>query len=185
MDKNCLQIPVTEMTPEIMKRMEAEGLIIRLAPGRHDIEAPFGETCYKSLYEEENCFGPHKIIALTVNRPGFPGFGTHPGNEEFLLIGDNASKPMYILVARMQLEAYRDKLEKKSLTEDDFYLLKARYNDPEVSFFTMRKGIPHGEGIFDEAGRNPSFYVTESRDLPLDICGMGDYTVEPLTERLR
>ena len=44
----------------------------------------------------------------------------------------------------------------------------------------MKKEIPHGEGIFDKEGICPSFYVTESRHLSLDLCDMGDYEVEPV-----
>ena len=174
MEKKRLALPVREMTPELMKEMESQGLIIRLAPRRHDIEnAPEGETSWMSLYDGAEGYGPHKIIAITVNRMGFPGFGTHPDQEEFWLIGDNASIPMYILVARMKREEYEAKRDAGQLTEDDFYLLKAKYNDPEVSFFVMVSGVPHGEGILERGEKLPSFYVTESRDLPLDLCEVG------------
>ena len=179
MDAIKLRVPVREMTAEVMDTMEREGLIIRLCPNHHDIAAPAGETCFEDLYEGVEGYGPHRLIALTVNRMGFPGFGTHPDQEEFWLIGNNDAKPMYILVARMQLAEFEDKVRRQELKAEDFYLLKAKYNDPEVSFFVMKKGIPHGEGIFDAEGMNPSFYVTESRNLPLDVCGMGAYTVEP------
>ena len=180
MQKRTLKIPVREMTKEIMEAMEEEGLIVRLAPHHHDIETPCGSTGFEALYEGAEGYGPHKIIALTVNRENFPGFGTHPDQEEFWLIGDNAAKPMYILVARMELSAFQRKVREETLTADDFYLLRAKYNDPEVSFFVMKKGIPHGEGIFDTEGVCPSFYVTESRDLPLDLCDMGNYEIEPI-----
>ena len=180
MEKKQLRIPVREMTPQLMQQMEAEGLILRLTPDHDYIEdAPAGETSWKELYPGVDGYGPHKIIAITVNRPGFPGFGTHPDQEEFWLIGDNASVPMYILVARMPLEAFEKKRDAQALTEEDFYLLKARFNDPEVSFFIMMKGIPHGEGIFEGSGRLPSFYVTESRDLPLDLTDHGIYEFLP------
>lgn len=180
MQKRTLKIPVREMTKEIMEAMEEEGLIVRLAPHHHDIETPCGNTWFEALYEGAEGYGPHKIIALTVNRENFPGFGTHPDQEEFWLIGDNAAKLMYILVARMELSAFQKKVREETLTADDFYLLRAKYNDPEVSFFVMKKGIPHGEGIFDTEGVCPSFYVTESRDLPLDLCDMGNYEIEPI-----
>ncbi len=175
-----LRIPVREMTKELMTAMEEEGLIVRLAPHHHDIETPYGETWFEDLYEGAEGYGPHRLIALTVNRENFPGFGTHPDQEEFWLIGDNNAKPMYILVARMHLTAFQKKVQEQTLTADDFYLLKAKYNDPEVSFFVMKKEIPHGEGIFDKEGICPSFYVTESRHLSLDLCDMGDYEVEPV-----
>ena len=174
-----LKIPVTEMTKEVMTSMEQEGLIIRLAPHHHDIETPEGNTWFEDLYEGEEGYGPHRLIALTVNREGFPGFGTHPDQEEFWLVGDNAAKSMYILVARMPLAAFQEKVREETLTENDFYLLIAKYNDPEVSFFVMKKEIPHGEGVFDREGICPSFYVTESRRLPLDLCSMGNYEIVP------
>ena len=174
MERKTLTLPVREMTKELMEQLEEEGLIIRLAPGHHEIEnAPFGETSWKSLYDGLEGYGPHKIIAITVNRLGFPGFGTHPDQEEFLLIGDNSCDPMYILIARMQRSEFEKKRDAGMLTADDFYLLKAKYNDPEASFFIMRTGIPHGEGILEPAEKLPSFYVTESRDLPLDLCDPG------------
>ena len=172
--KKTLKLPVREMTQELMAAMEREGLIERLSPGHHEIaDAPEGETSWKALYEGVDGYGPHKIIAITVNRKGFPGFGTHPDQEEFFLIGSNDTIPMYILVARMPLAQYEERRDSGSLTEEDFYLLRAKFNDPEVSFFIMKKGIPHGEGILSDQGALPSFYVTESRDLPLDLCEIG------------
>ncbi len=173
-----LKVPVREMTKELMESMEEEGLIVRLAPHKHDIETPYGNTWFADLYEGREGYGPHRLIALTVNREGFPGFGTHPDQEEFWLIGDNEAKPMYILVARMPLAQFQEKVREETLEAEDFYLLKAKYNDPEVSFFVMKKEIPHGEGIFDRDGICPSFYVTESRYLPLDLCSMGKYEIE-------
>lgn len=170
----ALTLPVLEMTPERMEQLEAEGLITRLCPGRHELsDTPAGETLGASLYEGAEGYGPHKIIIVTVNRKGFPGFGTHPDQEEFWLVGPEDAIPMYILIARMQRDAFEQKARAGQLTADDFYLLRAKYNDPYVSFFIMKKGIPHGEGIFEGTGRLPSFYVTESRDLPLDLCEIG------------
>ena len=50
------------------------------APGGHDLAAQPGETLGDSIYETANRFGPHKLIAVTVNRAEFAAFGTHPGN---------------------------------------------------------------------------------------------------------
>lgn len=178
MEKIRLEIPVREMTPEVMETMEREGLITRLCPNRHDIETPPGNTWFQELYQGEEGFGPHKIIAITVNRENFPGFGTHPDMEEFWLIGNNESKTMYLLTARMQRREFEEKVKEKNLKPEDFYLLKCKFNDPQVSFFVMNKGIPHGEGLMGGEGPLPSFYVTESRDLPLDLCDWGDYVIE-------
>ena len=55
-------------------------------------------------------------------------------------------------------------------------MIECRYNDPETSFLVMLAGVRHGEAIVPAAG-NPSssFYVTESRDLPLDIIDLRKY----------
>ncbi len=56
-----------------------------------------------------------------------------------------------------------------------------RYNDPEVSFFTMLREVPHGEATAEVPGRPATFYVTEPRDMGTDLTPFGDYrlVVEP------
>lgn len=161
-----------EMTQDLMEELETQGLIIRLCPHHDDLDAKKGETLGRILYEPKEGYGPHKLITVTVNREGFPGFGTHPDKEEFWLIGDSDTNPMYILIARMRLDEFKRKLKQDALSAVDFILMKAKYNDPWVSFFVMNELVPHGEGILDLDKGMPSFYVTESRDLPLDIVDM-------------
>ena len=49
-------------------------------------------------------------------------------------------------------------------------MIERHYNDPKASFFVMLADVPHGEAMVPVAGKPvPSFYVTESRDLPLDV----------------
>lgn len=160
------------MTPQLMAELEAEGLIVRLCPHHDDLDAKKGETLGGLLYEPKEGFGPHKLITVTVNREGFAGFGTHPDKEEFWLIGDPDTNPMYIVIARMRLYELEGKIEQGTLNAGDFILMKATYNDPWVSFFIMNELVPHGEGIIDSNKGLPSFYVTESRDLPLDIVDL-------------
>ena len=164
------------MTCELMADLERRGLIIRLRPGGHDLAAQPGETLGESIYETADRYGPHKLIAVTVNRAEFAAFGTHPDNEEFLLIGNPDSQPMYLAVALCMREEFEDKVKTGRLTAADFVMIECRYNDPEASFFVMRAGVPHGEAIVPEAGKPPpSFYVTESRDLPLDTIDLRKY----------
>ena len=92
-DELALPVP---MTGELMADLERRGLIIRLRPGGHDLAAEPGETLGESIYETADRYGPHKLIAVTVNRAEFAAFGTHPGNEEFLLLGNPDSQPMYL-----------------------------------------------------------------------------------------
>ena len=68
-------------------------------PRGHDRAAQPGETLGESIYETADRYGPHKLIAVTVNHAEFAAFGTHPDNEEFPLIGNPDSQPICLAVA--------------------------------------------------------------------------------------
>ena len=170
-----IKIPPTEMTREVMMDLEARGLIIRLCPGHEDFDAPKGETTWQLMYEPKEGYGPHRLISIRVNREAFAGFGTHPDNEEFWCIGDPDTQPMYLAIALIDKETLENKIQTGTLEETDFVMLRVRYNDPKVSFFIMRAGVPHGEAIVDEGKKPAAFYVTENRDLPLELTDFGEY----------
>ena len=158
-------IPV-DMTPGVMQDLEDRGLIIRLAPNRHELSVEPGTARSESVYESSQAYGAHKLITVTVDRTSFSAFGTHPDNEEFLLIGDPATKPLYLAVSLCRRELLDRKIAAGEVSSSDFVCLRVKYNDPEVSFFTMLADVPHGEAAADVGGRPPSFYVTEP-------CSMG------------
>jgi hypothetical protein len=163
------------MTERVMAELEEKGLIIRLCPGHDDLDAPPGETVWKLLYEPKEGYGPHRLISVTVNREGFAGFGTHPDNEEFWLVGNGDTQPLYLAISFLSEAELAAKIAAGSLEESDFIALRLKYNDPALSFFVMRAGVPHGEAIVDCKKRPPSFYVTESLTLPLNLTAFGDY----------
>ena len=148
-----LALEPVPMTPKLMAHLEELGLIIRLRPGGHDLAAQPGETLGESIYESADRYGRHKLIAVTVNRAEFAAFGTHLDNEEFLLIGNPDSQPMYLAVARCLRPEFEDKVKTGRLTAADLVLIECRYNDPEVSFFVMLADVPHGEAIVPAAGK--------------------------------
>ena len=83
---------------------------------------------------------------------------------------------MYLAVARCLRAEFEEKVKTGRLSAADLVMIECRYNDPEVSFFAMRADVPHGEAIVPVAGKPaPSFYVTESRDLPLDVIDLRKY----------
>ncbi|MDA3868201.1 MAG: hypothetical protein PF489_15825 [Salinivirgaceae bacterium] len=94
-----ISLASVEMTRELMLDLEKRGLIVRMAPGTNELDAKKGETLTASLYQPLDGFGPHKMMAVTVNRIEFSDFGTHPENEDFFLIGDPNTKPLYLVVA--------------------------------------------------------------------------------------
>ena len=158
-----------------MDNLEQRGLIIRLAPGRHVLATGQEETKAKSLYEGDPRYGPHKLITVTVSRTRFEAFGTHPDNEDFLLLGDPTSGPLYLVIALLARREFEEKVRGQTLSHNDFVALTARFNDPLVSFFTMMKGVPHGEALAEGSDKPSTFYVAESRDLPIDRSDFGPY----------
>jgi hypothetical protein len=164
---NELNLKPVRPTVEIMKMLEDKGLIYRLCPDHDVFNPPLGDIAFKELYVSDSRFGPHKIIAVTINKQEFSAFGTHSENEEFLLIGNTCVKPLYLLIALMDKKELAKKIEENTLKADDFLLLDCIFNDPELSFFIMKKNVPHGEATTEGGGTPPSFYVTEGRDLDL------------------
>ena len=172
-----LNLHPVEMTEQVMIDLEKKGLIIRLCPGHDELNAPQGETLWKLIYEPKEGYGPHRLITVTVNREEFAGFGTHPDNEEFWLLGSEDTQPMYLVISLLTPEKLAAKIGAGALEKNDFIALHIKYNDPRVSFFVMRAGVPHGEAIVNRGKRPPSFYVTESLNLPLDLTPFGDYQI--------
>jgi hypothetical protein len=164
-----------EMTQDVMQDLEHRGLIIRLCPDHHVLPARPGESLAESIYESGASHGPHELITVTVNRSTLAAFGTHPDNEEFLLIGDPETKPLYLVVALHRKTELQRRIAERLLTASDFVCLRVKYNDAQVSFFTMLAEVAHGEAVGAGEGRPASFYVTEPRDLETEVTEFGDY----------
>ncbi len=176
-----MSIPIAlrtvEMTPSVMRQLEERGLIIRLSPRNHELPAEPGETRWAPIYDAAEELGPHRLITISVNATGFLEFGSHADNEEFLLIGDSTMKPLYLVIALCTQSELEEKARGEALSAADFICLCARFNDPEVSFFTMRGGVPHGEAVGRTDGRPATFYVTEPRDLETNLADLGIYEI--------
>jgi len=174
MRERILLNPV-EMTESVMQDLEDRRLIIRLCPNHHELPAQQGETLGESVYESDIRHGAHKLITVSVNRSTFAAFGTHPDNEEFLLIGDPETKPMYLTISLHRREELDRRIAECRLSAADFVCLRVRYNDPHVSFFTMLAEVPHGEAVSNVDGRPASFYVTEPCALGIHLTSFGGY----------
>jgi hypothetical protein len=172
-----IELAPIDMTSSVMQDLERRGLIIRLAPRRHELPAAPGQTLWEPIYDSSEELGPHRLITVSVNKTRLDEFGTHVDNEEFLLIGDTSMKPLYLVIALCPKEELADKVARAALSPDDFVCLQVKYNDPETSFFTMLADVPHGEAVGEADGRPATFYVTEPRDLGTEITDLGDYEV--------
>lgn len=174
MSKDLVLKPV-EMTPAAMQMLEDKGLIIRLCPGHHELSPAPDETRVETLYASSPLYGAHQLITVTVNRFTPAAFGVHPDNEDVLLVGDPQTKPMWFIFGLCKIAELQARIRDGKLCAEDFIVFRSKFNDPEVSFFTMLKDTPHGECTIDGPGKPPSFYVTEPDNLPLDFIDFGNY----------
>ena len=163
-----MKIKAVRMTKDIMQDLESRGLIIRLAPDSHRPDLAENESMGTTIYSSDPAFGGHKLIAVSIGSDRMGNFGIHHDNEEFLLIGSNDDKPLYLLISYLSLAELTKRIDNGTVTEDDFICLQCVFNDPEVSFFTMLKGVPHGEASVSGPGTAPKFYVTEPTDLAIE-----------------
>ena len=173
-----MEIKAVKMTKAIMEDLENKGLIIRLAPDSHRPTLAENESHGTTLYSSNPDFGGHKLISVIIGNDRMGNFGTHPDNEEFLLIGSNDDKPLYLLVSYLSSEELTGKIADNSITADDFICLRCVFNDPDVSFFSMLKGVPHGEASVKGAGTPPKFYVTEPTDLYIDAVDLSSCNIK-------
>jgi hypothetical protein len=173
-----LEVTSVTMTEERMQLLEDRGKIIRLTPNKFILSPGPDNTEDHIVYESDPIYGPHKLIAVTVNRYRFGAFGVHDDNEEFLLVGDPTAKPLYLAVALCTKSELDEKIAQKSLTAQDFMVLTCKYNDPAVSFFVMLKDVPHGEASCEGEGQLPYFYVTEPRDQTIHFTDFGPYDLK-------
>jgi hypothetical protein len=176
--KDMIELVAGNMTEEKMQFLEDRGKIIRLTPDKFVLDPGRDKTEDKVIYESAEIYGPHKLIAVTVNQFRFSGFSTHEDNEEFILVGDPASKPLYLAVSLCSKEELDQKIQQNKLSAKDFMALRVKYNDPAVSFFVMLKDVPHGEATIDIPGALPHFYVTEPRDQANHLIEFGAYDLK-------
>lgn len=173
--KHLITLKPVRMTSAIMEDLEQKKLILRLGPGRHELPSKWGETLDQPVYDSHERYGAHRLLTVTVNRMPLSDFATHPDNEEFLMLGDSSTKPLYLVIALIRRAGLVKKITDQTISPADFICLEVVWNDPDLSFFTMLAGVPHGETVTAREGRPPSFYVTEGRLLPNDLIDFGNF----------
>jgi hypothetical protein len=174
-----LQLEPVEMTPDVMQEMEDAGLIIRLAPGRLAPPVNLDEPAPTNVYITKPEYGPHKLIACALNTTdAIRNFNYHPDHEEFLLIGHPDSRPAYLVVSRLLTPEFEAKARAGTLSPADFIALRMKFNDAQVSFFTMKPFVPHGEVTVPGSGEPATFFVTESSGLPVIKPELAGFTWE-------
>lgn len=177
MDKPPIRLVPEDMTRDAMLRMEKLGLIHRLAPGNDTADPVAGDNLGRSIYEGDAQFGGHKLIVATIDSPTLRYFGCHLDCEDVWLIGKDSYRPLYFVFAVPLRAEFERKAATGQLTAGDFICLRARYNDPEASFFVVNKLVMHGEFVPPGAGESPSFYVTEPTNLRIERGSFGPHSI--------
>jgi hypothetical protein len=91
--------------------------------------------------------------------------------------GRTVDEPLYLVVALHRREELERIVRERRLSAEDFLALRVRFNDRRVSFFVMLEHTPRGEAAAAGPGRPPRFYVTESRDLPVERFALQGYSL--------
>ncbi len=173
-----ISVTPQKMTSKIMDELETRGLIVRLTPSRkeHRLMANAGESIGEHIYSSSIYSGTHALGYATINNPDFSNFGSHPDNEDFLLLGGVNEKKLLILIALMFQDELEEKISNMTLSAADFICLEAVFNDPELSFFIMKMDVPHGECCYGE-GLPATFYIAEGNKLIVNKIDFKDYKI--------
>lgn len=131
------------------------------------------EICYATEPE----YGGHKLIHVTINSSYLTRLISHPGHEEFLLLGPTEATPLVLVISKHQHAILEEKFKDGSATAEDFVCFYCKMNDPRLSFFTMHSGFPHAEVCQVASDRPPSFFVTESKDLPEIFLELEEHSI--------
>ena len=172
-----ISLSPVEVDEELCAELEQRGLIVRLGPGRHTVAASPGRTADRVLHDGADKHGPHRLLAVTVNRSR-PVFEVHPDDEVFWLVGDPAARRLVVTIALCSVHELGRRAGSGELSAANFACLRMRPNDPLTGFFVLRAGVPHAEVAEPGGGAAPSFYVTEGRDLSVEFLELAPFEVE-------
>jgi hypothetical protein len=176
MKELCLK--VRPMTEDVMKILEEKGLIRRLMPTQKVLSTPEKEIGVEYLYSTDLKFGSHMLICVGFNR-SLVDVAYHSDKEDFILINEGRQqKPLILVIGLHPEEDFQKLVTTGHLTENDIWAIELKFNDPELSFFTMNGFTPHCEWTLPGSGPASIFYVSEPRDLDANHINMGDYVLK-------
>jgi len=171
-----LHLKIQKASEELMQKLEDNGCIIRLLPSKEkhriNVDKDAGKGEY--VYRNRMLFGSHCLLSCAIDNSKFYSFATHPDKEDVLLLGGVDEKKLIFIISMLKREEFLTKLYTSELSEDDFIVFEAVYNDPYLSFFSIIENTPHGECAIGDK-KPATFYVTESSNLPLDKIRLYDY----------
>ena len=165
MTRKIVNLIPRAISKEALMELDARGLVMVFKPTELTLNPPGEDNVGEALYVSDPAYGPHRLIAVGVNK-SHVRLGVHGDNEEFLIPEqDEDVKPVYLVICHLpEAEIGRQDREGR-LTESDFTCLSLYPAPRGAEMFTMLKGTVHCEATMPGPGKIGCFYVTESSDL--------------------
>jgi hypothetical protein len=156
-----IRLQAQRATPEIMQKLENQGLLRRLVPSEKARAVPEGEQVVERVELAADGTGPWQMLIVACNRTRLDHLAAHGDIESWLYFADPASKPLLYVVSTCRLAEFQAKVAAGTLSAADFVVLEIRPNDPHTSYFTVPGGVLHDELTYPGPGRAPTFWVPE------------------------
>lgn len=167
---------VKRANEDIMKKLEKLGVIERLIPPLDLLDINEGEVRIRKIYSSDNKYGGHMLLFVNMNDTKSE-LNYHPDNEEVFLFNPSEIKPLIFIFANENYLKIEEKIKREELRDNDFTAVEIPFNNPNLSFFTVNKAFPHYEITIPGSKRSPSFWVTESNELPMIILDLKNYNI--------
>lgn len=180
--KKVISIKPVEMTPEVMKTLEQKGLITRIVAGAFAKHPGYDNVIDTEIHVSDLKSGAHRFCSACTNTEYPNDFCVHSDHEEVFFIGPEDAKPLYLVMSYLSLEDFDKKAAQGTLGDDDIICIKVKFNDPGVSFFTIKKGVLHGEFVEPNSDiAPPSFFFSAGNSLTHYFPKFDDYTFDVIT----
>jgi hypothetical protein len=173
-----IEIKARSAAPELMDRMEEQGLLRRLRPSGACLSVTEGEQLVEQVELAEKGTGPWQMLAVACNRVKLDHLAAHGDAESWLFFSAEPTvKPLLYVVATCRVEQFEKRVEDGTLSADDFIALELSPNDPETSFFTVPGGVMHDELTYQGSGTAPVFFVPEPSEMAHRSVSLEGYDV--------
>jgi hypothetical protein len=161
MKKEIILKPVAANV-ELFKNLEKRKLIKLLRPAGKTIETRTKTGAVSVFYKSRAEFGTHALMCVGKRTEDIR-LSYHDDNEDFILINPARMKfkKLYLILSLLKKSAFLKKFLSGMLAPKDLIAVTLKFDNPELSFFTMLKGTVHCEVTDGSKGQHPVFFVSE------------------------
>jgi hypothetical protein len=178
-----LELDIIDASVEVFELLERKKIVRRfLSNIPTSVDVPEGEYFSRTVYKTPEIFGTHKLNMIAKNMSSVQ-IAYHRFSEDIILIKNDSTsfqKPLLFVVSLLKVDELLKRIETKRITNEDFLCLRLKYNDPELSFFTILEYTAHAELTIPGNGGNEIFFVTEPSEedyITIDSLNGADYRI--------